>query len=81
MNCSPSGGEIKYPFDGDVSSAEEINEFVSKFFKGELPIPAKSEELSPEDTEDSVIVVKNKSYDELVVRNPKSVFILLYSPM
>lgn len=43
-------------------------------------IVLKSEEPAPEDTTGPVIVLKGKSFDELVLKNTKDVFVEFYAP-
>ena len=74
------GVEKKYRYVGNMNAAEDIKVFLDGFLNGELNPIVKSEPISPEDTSDSVIIVKANSFQELVLNNPKDVFIYMYDP-
>ena len=67
-------GMKKYFFSGKFEKSA-VNDFVSSFFAGTLSATLKSEEPSPEDTTGPVVVLKGKSFKELVLDNDKDVLV------
>jgi len=73
-------GQIKkFPVDGKVT-VENAKAHLAAYFSGALKPVLKSEEPAPEDTTGPVIVLKGKSFDELVLKNTKDVFVEFYAP-
>jgi protein disulfide-isomerase A1 len=72
-------GIKKYPFKGDFSTSA-LATFVGDFFDGKLQAHLKSEEVVPEDTAGNVVVLKGKSFNDLVVNNNKDVLVEFYAP-
>ena len=73
------GGIKKFPFAGPHDSAA-ITAFATSFVNGELKPTLKSEEVTPEDTAGDVVVLKGKSFAELVLDNDKDVLVEFYAP-
>lgn len=72
-------GIKKYPYTGAVD-ADAIAAHVQAFLNGELTPHLKSEELAAEDTTGDVVVLKGKSFKELVMDNDKDVLVEFYAP-
>ncbi|CAE7767649.1 P4hb, partial [Symbiodinium microadriaticum] len=77
-----SGGSSmkKYPYDGASDDAAAITAHVSGVFEGKVKATLKSEEPSPADTAGDVVVLKGKSFNELVMDNEKDVLVEFYAP-
>jgi len=73
------GGIKKYPFAGPHDSAS-VTAFGNSFLAGDLKPSLKSEEVSPEDTAGDVVVLKGKSFADLVLNNDKDVLVEFYAP-
>jgi protein disulfide-isomerase A1 len=73
------GGIKKYPFSG-AHESEAISAFAKSFLAGELKPTLKSEEVSEEDTAGDVVVLKGKSFADLVINNDKDVLVEFYAP-
>jgi len=69
----------KFKVEGDLT-LENIASTAEKFFKGELKPSLKSETPAPEDTTGAVKVVKGKTFEDLVLKNNKNVFVEFYAP-
>ena len=76
--ASPSGMK-KYPFSGELETTA-IQSFVQAVSDGTVSPVLKSEDLAPEDTTGDVVVLKGKSFNELVLENTKDVFVEFYAP-
>jgi len=74
-----AGGMKKYQYSGSFE-VEPIISFFADYFDGKIAPSLKSEEPSPEDTAGDVVVLKGKSFAELVVNNDKDVFVEFYAP-
>jgi len=74
-----SDGIKKYPVSGTVD-ATTVKAHLDKFFSGGLKPSLKSEEPSLEDTKGPVVVLKGKSFNDLVINNSKDVFVEFYAP-
>lgn len=72
-------GIKKFAYSGAYVSSE-ISSFVNSFFAGNLKPTLKTEEVSPEDTTGPVVVVKGKSFNDIVIDNDKNVFVEFYAP-
>jgi protein disulfide-isomerase A1 len=72
-------GIKKYPYTGAVDAAE-ISAHVQAFLNGELTPHLKSEEVLPEDTTGDVVILKGKSFNDLVINNDKDVLVEFYAP-
>jgi len=72
-------GIKKYPYSGEVK-ADQISAHVSAFLNGELTPHLKSEEVSPDDTTGDVVVLKGKSFNDLVLNNDNDVLVEFYAP-
>jgi protein disulfide-isomerase A1 len=70
----------KYKFEDDITAAESLKSYVQDFFDGKLQPALKSEEVAPEDTAGDVVVVKGKSFQDIVVNNSNDVFVEFYAP-
>jgi protein disulfide-isomerase A1 len=75
-----SSGLMKYGYTGDLTSSAEIASFADSFFAGSLTPTLKSEDVAPDDTKGPVVVVKGKSFEDLVINNTKDVFFEMYAP-
>lgn len=73
-------GILKYKYTHEKHGATEIHTFVSAFKKGEIKPHLKSEEVTEEDTAGDVVVLKGKSFVDLVINNDKDVFVEFYAP-
>lgn len=73
------GGIKKYPFSGP-HDADSIKAFGKSFLSGELKPSLKSEEPAPEDTTGDVVVLRGKSFADLVLNNDKDVLVEFYAP-
>ena len=69
----------KFIYSGPFS-APELSAFGTSFFEGKLTPTLKSEEPSPADTAEDVVVLKGKSFNELVLDNDKDVLVEFYAP-
>lgn len=76
------GGEAmkKYFYPGSLLSSDDVATYVTDFFSGSLRPSLKSQDVSPEDTAEPVVVVKGFSFDDLVLDNNKDVLIEFYAP-
>jgi protein disulfide-isomerase A1 len=73
------GGIKKYPFSGPHDS-ESVSTFAKSFLGGDLKPSLKSEDPAPEDTAGDVVVLKGKSFADLVLNNEKDVLVEFYAP-
>jgi len=78
-DMSGAGSMKKYEFKGEFT-AVAVSAFVTDFLAGKLTPTLKSEEPSPEDTEGDVVILKGKSFNDLVVNNDKDVLVEFYAP-
>src|SRR3546814_18683305 len=69
----------KFKIEGDLT-AENVAATADKFFKGDLKPSLKSEAPAPEDTTGAVKVVKGSTFEDLVIKNNKNVFVEFYAP-
>lgn len=72
-------GMLKYPFSGEHSTAA-VRSFLGDFKAGKLAPHLKSEDVEEEDTEGDVVVVRGKSFHDIVVNNDKDVLLEFYAP-
>jgi thiol-disulfide isomerase/thioredoxin len=70
----------KYPFSGSELSSGNITSFINDFFVGNLIPSFKSEDVTPKDTMGDVIVLRSKSFRDLVMNNDKDVLVKFYAP-
>lgn len=75
---NPSGMK-KYPFNGNHVEAE-INAHVNAVLDGSAKPFLKSEEPTPEDLTGDVVVLKGKSFNDLVIDNDNDVIVKFYAP-
>jgi len=73
------GGMKKFPFSGAITS-DGITNFITDFQNGNLKPTLKSEEPSDADTAEDVIVLKGKSFQNIVMDNTKDVMVEFYAP-
>jgi len=78
-DMSGQGALKKYEYKGEFTKAG-VSDFVTQFLAGKLTPTLKSEEPSPEDTAGSVVVLKGKSFNELVIDNDRDVLVEFYAP-
>jgi len=69
----------KYPFP-DALSADGVRTFLDDFFGGKLSPTLKSEEPEPADTKGPVVVVRGKTFADIVLNNDKDVLVEFYAP-
>jgi len=74
-----SGAMKKFPYTGE-SSIEGISAQLDKFLADELKPVLKSEEVEDADTTGDVVVLKGKSFNDLVINNDKDVLVEFYAP-
>jgi len=72
-------GIKKFPYSGEVD-VTMITAHVQDFLDGKLVPHLKSEDVLPEDTAGDVVVVKGKSFADIVLDNDKDVLIEFYAP-
>jgi protein disulfide-isomerase A1 len=72
-------GIKKYPFTGDFSTGS-ITSFVHDFFSGKLTPHLKSEDATDEDNTGDVVVLRGKSFRDVVMNNDKDVLVEFYAP-
>lgn len=73
-------GLKKYPFTEGAFTAASVTEFFESFKRGDIKPSLKSEEVSASDSTGDVVVVKGKSFNELILDNTKDVLIEFYAP-
>ncbi|CAG8824714.1 5296_t:CDS:2, partial [Cetraspora pellucida] len=72
--------ESKYPFNqSEEITTENIQTFVSKFVKGEIPPSVKSEPI-PETNDGPVTILVADTFDEIVYDKTKDVLVEFYAP-
>ena len=76
---SSESGIKKYQFTGKFDTTD-LTQFLNDFFSNNLKPALKSEEPLPEDLTGSVVVVKGKSFNDIVINNTKDVFVKFYAP-
>lgn len=74
-----AGGMKKYIYSGAFETAA-IEGFFADYFSGKLSPTLKSEDPSSADTAGNVVVLKGKSFNDLVINNSKDVFVEFYAP-
>jgi len=80
LDMDPEGGNMKkYPYTGDFVGST-ITSHVDDVLAGKATPFLKSEAVLPEDTEGDVVVVKGKSFHDLVVNTKKDVLLEFYAP-
>lgn len=72
-------GIKKYIFGGEHTT-DGVVEFVQSFFDGKLKPTLKSEEVEADDATGDVVVLRGKSFADLVLNNDKDVFVEFYAP-
>jgi protein disulfide-isomerase A1 len=78
-DMSAPGGMKKFPYTGQFE-AGAVKTFIGDVLTGKVKPTLKSEEPAPADTEGSVVVLKGKSFNDLVINNSKDVFVEFYAP-
>lgn len=79
-DMNPAGGSMKkYPFTGAIEE-EAVTSFFTDYFDGKLKPVLKSEEPVAADTAGDVVVVKGKSFNEIIIDNNKDIFLEFYAP-
>jgi len=78
-DMSGAGAMKKFEFKGEFTKAA-VSDFVTEFLAGKLSPTLKSEEPSPEDTAGDVVILKGKSFKEIVIDNDKDVLVEFYAP-
>jgi len=76
--ASPSGLK-KFPFPGE-HTVEALTSFVNEFFEGKLTATLKSEAVEDADTTGDVVVLRGKSFNDIVLNNDKDVLVEFYAP-
>lgn len=74
-----ASGIKKFPFTGEHTT-EGVSAFVNEFFAGTLKPFLKSEEVQEDDTTGDVVILKGKSFNDLVINNDKDVLVEFYAP-
>lgn len=72
-------GMKKYPFTGEYT-VDSLKSFVQDFFDGKLKPHLKTEEVSADDTTGDVVVLRGKSFKDIVLDNDKDVLVEFYAP-
>jgi len=72
-------GIKKYIFSGEHNT-DAVVEYLTSFFAGKLLPTLKSEDAEPEDTTGDVVVLRGKTFADLVLNNDKDVFVEFYAP-
>ena len=80
VDMSSGSSMKKYPFAGATDDAAAISAHVAGVLAGTVKASLKSEEPSPADTAGDVVVLKGKSFNELVLDNEKDVLVEFYAP-
>jgi protein disulfide-isomerase A1 len=75
---SPSGLK-KFFFEG-AHTTEALTAFVNDFFAGSLTPTLKSEDVEAADTTGDVVVLRGKSFKDIVLDNDKDVLVEFYAP-
>jgi protein disulfide-isomerase A1 len=70
----------KYPFSGNGLSSGNITSFISGFFAGKLISSFKSKDATLSYTRGDVLVLRSKSFRDLVINNDKHVLVKFYAP-
>lgn len=73
-DMSDEGGIKKFPYSGEIDVAS-LKKYFGEYFDGKLAPVLKSEEPSPEDTAGDVVILKGKSFNEIVLENEKDVLV------
>jgi len=73
------GKMLKYGHTGEMTSSS-MTAFVKDMLAGKVEPELKSEELSEDDTTGPVVVVKGKSFKEIVMDSDKDVLLEFYAP-
>ncbi|GMI61472.1 hypothetical protein ScalyP_jg2991 [Parmales sp. scaly parma] len=77
-------GLLKYSFPGGESpddfSSTKIAAFLSDFSDGKLPIGTKSDEPAESDALHKVKIVRGKTFQKMVMENPRGVLLALHAP-
>jgi len=80
-NLGSDSGIKKYPFPKDAAhTTDAITAFISSYKAGTLQPHLKSEEVSPADLEGDVVVVKGKSFKDIVLDSEQDVLISFTAP-
>lgn len=77
-----SGGASmkKFPYAGPVDDASAISAFVADVLSGKVKAHLKSEEPTAADTTGDVVVLRGKTFNDLVINNEKDVLVEFYAP-
>jgi len=78
-DLSGGSGIKKFPYTGALEVVE-FSKFADKFLTGQLKATLKSEEVSSEDIEGNVKIIKGTSFADIVLNNDKDVFVEFYAP-
>jgi len=79
-DMSGKGGPMKkYQFVGDFLK-DPVQKYMNDFFAGELKPSLKSEPEAPEDETGPVVVLKQTSFNRIVIDNNKDVLVEFYAP-
>jgi protein disulfide-isomerase A1 len=73
-------GILKFPYTGDHVNVESVKTFLNDFLGGKLTPHLKSEDIEEEDTTGDVVVLRGKSFQDLVLNNEKDVLVEFYAP-
>lgn len=76
--AAPSGLK-KYPFAGE-HTVDALTAFVNEYFDGKLTPSLKSEAVEESDTTGDVVVLRGKSFNDIVLNNDKDVLVEFYAP-
>lgn len=77
----PEGGAMKkYAYDAADFSAASIRSFVDRFFAGDVSPALKSEEPQADDTEQSPVIVRGKTFDDIVMDTATDTLLFIYAP-
>jgi len=78
-DLSSEAGIKKFPYSGEYT-ASALSSTVQKFLAGELTPHLKSEEVSSDDTKGDVVVLRGRSFKDVVVNNEKDALVEFYAP-
>jgi protein disulfide-isomerase A1 len=73
-------GILKYRYTHEKHGLTEVDSFVASFKRGDVKPHLKSEEVEETDTAGDVVILKGKSFADLVINNDKDVFVEFYAP-
>ena len=79
-DMSGEGQMKKYIYTSNTYTVEALSPFIASFTEGKLTPTLKSEEPAPEDLTGDVVVIKGKSFSDIVINNTNDVLVEFYAP-